>query len=317
MNPKKDVSFQNNKVLGLGIAVLDYLLLLDHYPRCNEKTEAIDSDIQSGGPIATAVTAVAKLGGSSSLFTVLGSDYEGRKVYSFLRNAGVDTLNIIFDTIRKTPKANIWIDKRSGDRTVVLDHKNSRLVTPQEIKANLFDHVKVFLTDGRGFETNVKALKLAKAHQATTVLDAGSPRKGMARMLPFVDYFICSKDYAVQTTGLSNIRKAFQSIRDQYNGTIIITLGQEGCIFSGNRKISRMKALTINATDTTGAGDIFHGAFTRAIASYAESWSFWQILRYCITAASLSCRYLGGPGSVPGHDEVLERMIEIPEPFEY
>ncbi len=311
---KSSVKF---KVSGLGLSVLDTVLLLDKFPHRNEKTVAVDSTIQGGGPVATALATSARLGTPATLISVIGTDQAGRILSTILTNSGIDITNVVQDPKARTPQAYIWVDRRSGDRAVVLDNKGSRGPSIDEIPLNVLATSRVFLTDGRDLKANLHALPIAKSHDVTTVMDAGSKREGMKEMIKWIDYFICSNDYAQQATGLNDPYRALLSLQESVKCIIIITLGQDGCIFVRNRSIFRMKALDINVIDTTGAGDVFHGAFSRAIASYSGEWSLETIIKYATAAAGISCSRLGGQHGIPTHLEVIDRMAEIHSAIDY
>jgi len=297
-------------ILGLGIAVSDYLILVDKYPALNEKTEALETAHQGGGPVATAMAAASVLGSNTRLISVIGDDEDGRFVCDRLESHGVDTSALIIDPNAQTPRANIWVEKRSGLRSVILDSTGSRLPEPHEIPEDILSHADLIVIDGRGIETTRHAVHLAKKHHIPIMLDAGSLRPGILEVLEEIDILICSENFAVDYTRSQNPAEALRKLHHDQRIVTVITLGERGCMALFDNTLVSEKAIASNIVDTTGAGDVFHGAFATAFndINFNSLHRLPNCLKFSSIAAGLSCRALGGRGSLPNSDEVLSFM---------
>jgi sulfofructose kinase len=295
-------------MIGIGIAAKDYLALVDPYPKQNSKTEALETSIQGGGPVPTAIATAARLGLKSSLIAVTGDDEEGRFVKSQLDSIGVDTESIIIDPTVRTPRAFIWVDRGTGHRSVVLDQQSSRIPRPEELDIDRIQTADILLVDGRGFLMTQKALQAARAAGTLTMMDAGSNRENMAQLLPLIDYVICSETFAVTFTGVDDPEQALREIRSFSKGKIVITLGDKGVIAHDGRDLIQLDRVQVPVKDTTGAGDVFHGAFAAGLGGCFGKADFRTCLTVANTAAALSCRALGGRAGIPAAQEVKNRI---------
>ncbi len=297
----------NGYILGLGIAVSDYLALVETYPLLDQKTEAVQSDHQGGGPIATAMAAASVLDSKSMLIAVVGDDHDGRFVRQQLEMHGVITSQIIVDPESRTPRANIWVEKQSGLRTVVLDATGSRTPLPEEIPEKIIAGAGLVLVDGRGIETTRRTVSLAEKHGIPTMIDAGSLRPGILEVLNDIDIVICSRNFALEYSQSRDPMTALHKIHHPERIITVITLGKNGYVAKTNHTVFNGKSLKTEILDTTGAGDVFHGAYAAAFIHLFVNQDdiHKKCLEFSATAAALSCRGLGGRGSLPSVTDVL------------
>jgi sulfofructose kinase len=294
------------RIAGLGISVIDYLALVSKYPEKNQKTEAIESVVQTGGPVSTAMVAAAKYGADSWLISVLGNDPEGLWVREQLQAEGVHTECLILDPEFRTPKAFIWIEEETGLRTIVLDRTRSRYPRFEECARDLVESADLVLTDGRGSETARKILQIARRRDIPTILDAGSNRPELCELLPDIDILIASQDFAKSYCCCSNVSEAFKVLRARYSGKIVITRGSHGLLAFDGFDCWDMPAYPVDVKDTTGAGDVWHGAFAAAYSGALGNRDFDFCLRFASVAAALSCRGLGGIAGMALPPEITE-----------
>jgi sugar/nucleoside kinase (ribokinase family) len=147
--------------------------------------------------------------------------------------------------------------------------------------------------------------------EAISILDAGSWRPGTANLARRVDYLAASERFARQATGMGDLghdhsrRECIRLLRERYQTTVIVTLGEQGLIADDGGGFLHLAAYPAEAVDTTAAGDIFHGALTWMVAQDA---SFLDALEFASMAASLSVRVAGGRASIPTLDAVKEAL---------
>jgi sulfofructose kinase len=303
--------------VGFGMNAVDYLSVLDPYPNLDEKVEAIESSVQGGGPVPTAMATLAKLGSKVAYIGKIGDDPEGRFVKAELEKEGVNTDYLIVDKECKTAKAFIWVDKNTGKRTVALDKTKLNHTKISEFKfidsiSTTFLHI-----DAREPEINIFLSKWAQKLGAKMSLDVGSLRSGVEHgfcvlrsVFPFVNHLIVSKRFACGFTKLSDPFSACKELMKKGFENVVVTIGEKGCICSSPRGFNRSKregevfhspGFPVKAVDTTGAGDVFHGAF---IYGLLEKWDLKKTAQFACATAAMKCRKLGGRAGIPNLAEV-------------
>ena len=294
--------------LGFGVCPLDYLSLLKFYPRLDEKIEAKGVSIQGGGPVPTAVAALAKLGAKVCFLGKVGDDAEGRKVLENLKKEGVNADYLIVDKKSTTAKAFIWIDEKTGKRTVVLDQTKIRPTKKSELL--FLDKAKIrFLhLDFREPEINIFLAKWAKKQKAKVILDMGSQRGDVEKIFPLVDYLVVSKRFAYSYTRSDDLFEALNILIKKGFKCVVMTAGEEGSVCATPDRIFHKPAFKVKVKDTTGAGDVFHGAF---IFGLLKNWDLEKIIEFSNACAALKCTQLGGRAGIPTLIEV-KRFLKCP-----
>ncbi|OGC82954.1 MAG: hypothetical protein A2W07_01510 [candidate division Zixibacteria bacterium RBG_16_43_9] len=296
--------------LGFGICALDYLSILDPYPGLDEKVDVLASSVQGGGPVPTAMATMAKLGAEVAFVGKIGDDYEGMVIQSELEKFGVDVDYLLIDENVKSLKAFIWVDKNSGKRTVALDKTRMRPVKPKEIfflKDVSFEYLHL---DGRDKEANIFLAKKAKKDGSEVILDLGSLRGNLEELFPLVDYLVVSKKLAYDYTHLEDLSQACLELKKIGFKCVVITLSEKGCVWTDSLKVNYFPGFKLEMVDTTGAGDVFHGAFIFGLLkkwkSENGSVGMEKIIEFASACAALKCRKLGGREGIPTLKEVKD-----------
>ena len=305
--------------IGFGMNAVDYLSVLDPYPGLDEKVEVTESSVQGGGPVPTAMATLARLGSKVAYIGKIGDDADGRFVKAELEKEGVNTDYLMTDKASKTSRASIWVDKESGKRTVALDKTRSNHIEVSELKFMNSISTRFLHIDAREPEVDIFLAKWAKKLGAKVSLDVGSLRAGAESVLPFADHLIVSKRFACGFTNLSDPFSACGELMRKEFETVVVTIGEEGCICgsprgfttrssAGESKTSRgggifhSPGFPVKVVDTTGAGDVFHGAF---IYGLLQEWDLKKTAQFACAAAALKCRELGGRAGIPDLAEVM------------
>ena len=296
--------------LGFGICALDYLSILDPYPGLDEKVDVLASSVQGGGPVPTAMATMAKLGAEVAFVGKIGDDYEGMVIQSELEKFGVDVDYLLIDENVKSLKAFIWVDKNSGKRTVALDKTRMRPVKPKEIfflKDVSFEYLHL---DGRDKEANIFLAKKAKKDGSEVILDLGSLRGNLEELFPLVDYLVVSKKLAYDYTHLEDLSQACLELKKIGFKCVVITLSEKGCVWTDSLKVNYFPGFKLEMVDTTGAGDVFHGAFIFGLLkkwkSENGSVGMEKIIEFASACAALKYRKLGGREGIPTLKEVKD-----------
>lgn len=271
-------------VLCVGHASYDLIFTVDYHPTADEKVFANDFLACGGGPAANAAVQISKLGGSSAFAGYLGKDLYGEKHLQEFIESGVNSSLIVHGDL-PTPLSTILV-KPDGKRSLI-NYKGQ--TKPLADGAIDFSRVKpkAILFDGHEPHISLPLAEYAKNANIPTILDAGSLNSGTQALLSKVDYAVCSEKFARQLTG--NIEDALQQISN-VAPVAVITLGENGLIWKRGNEEGKLAALVINAVDTTGAGDAFHGAFAYGVASNM-AWD--KLLTFASVAGSLCCQKMG------------------------
>lgn len=271
-------------VLCVGHASYDLIFTVDYHPAADEKVFANDFLACGGGPAANAAVQISKLGGRSAFAGYLGNDLYGEKHLQEFIELGVDT-RLVVRGDSPTPLSTILV-KPDGKRSLINYKGQTKPLADSSVD---FYQVrsKVILFDGHEPHISLPLAEYAKNANIPTVLDAGSLNSGTQALLSKVDYTICSEKFALQLTG--NVETALQQI-SQVAPVVVITLGEHGLIWQRQNEKGQLPALTVEAVDTTGAGDAFHGAFAYGVASNMV-WD--ELLRFSSVAGSLCCERMG------------------------
>ncbi|MEJ2691009.1 MAG: PfkB family carbohydrate kinase [Deltaproteobacteria bacterium] len=291
VNPKKV------DVLCVGQASYDLIFAVERQPGGNEKIAAIDYTNCGGGPAANAAVTVARLGGKAAFAGYLDLDLYGESHHRELRQEGV-LCDYIVRGERPTPLSAIIV-KPDGARTVVNHRIKSVPLRPEELDLHTLT-CKFMLFDGHEPLLGEYLAGLARGEKIPTMLDAGSFHAGTEKLAPLVDYLVCSEPFAQQYSGRNNLQEALVSLAG-LAPYIVITCGERGLLWKTPAARGTMDAFAVTAVDTTGAGDVFHGALAIALARKTE----WQrALRYASATAALCCTKLGARPGIPTKAEV-------------
>jgi sulfofructose kinase len=284
----------NVDVLCVGYACYDLVFSVSTHPAADEKIVASDLINCGGGPATNAAVAVSRLGLKAAFAGYLGQDLYGDKHYQELHDYGVNTDFIVRDS-SPTPLSTVLV-KPDGKRALI-NYKGDTKALP--IGAVDFSalNAKVMLFDGHEPYLSIPLADYARKTGTPTVLDAGSVHDGTMAMIGHVDYLVCSEKFAQQFTG--DVEKTLARLA-RVAPTVVITLGEKGLVWQRGKKRGESPAFPVQAIDTTGAGDAFHGAFAAALALDME----WQdVLRYASAAGALCCTKIGARTGLPSREE--------------
>ena len=292
-------------VLCVGHASYDLVFSISHHPGEDEKIVADDLISCGGGPAANAAVTVSRLGFKAAFAGYLGTDVYGEKHWQELLEEQVNTQLIVRGS-SPTPLSTILV-KPDGKRALVNYRGDTKSLSADAIDFTSI-HAKTLLFDGHEPRLSPPLANSARQQGIPTVLDAGSVHPGTLTLMKQVDYLVCSEKFSGHFA--SDLGTALTQLT-QIAPTVVITLGEKGLIWQhkGNRGIK--PAFTIQAVDTTGAGDAFHGAFAAAIAANMD-WP--NVLRYASAAGALCCTQTGARSGLPRqkeHQQWLKRCDHI------
>lgn len=296
------------EVVGIGAALFDILMTAEEFPKEDTKMQGKETKIQGGGPCAVALVAMSKLGVSSGYMGTLGKDMYGDFILEAFRKYGVDTTYI-----RQIPETQsfhsfVLLNLHNSSRTCIW---NKGTVTPpaeDDVNLDVLKHAKYLHLDGHQLDAAVYAAQKAHEYGVKVSLDAGGVYPGIERLLPFVDVLIPSEEFALKITGCDHAADAAKILADTYHPEVlIVTQGDKGGFIWENNTEVRYSSYPVEAIDTNGAGDTFHGAF---IAARIKGMNVYEAACFASAASALKCTRFGAQEGIPGYQEVLEFMKE-------
>ena len=286
-------------VLCIGAGTYDLVYSVDRHPEPDEKIRATSFTGCGGGPAANAAVTVARLGLQAAFVGYLGNDIFGNAHIDELQQAGVNTTLVARGD--HSSALSVVMVKPDGSRALVNYRKPESFLAPDSVDFSSID-ARVILFDGHEPYISPALAKSARQRGIITLLDAGSLHSGTEELAGLVDYLVCSESFGLNFTGESTEDKALEKL-GSYASNVIITVGDRGLVWKNSEGSGREDTFKITAVDTTGAGDVFHGALAACLAEKRE-WR--QSLAYASAAGALCCTKIGARPGIPTKEEVEE-----------
>ena len=284
-------------VLCVGAGTYDLVYSVDRNPQPDEKIRATSFTGCGGGPAANAAVTVSRLGLQSAFVGYLGNDIFGNAHIDELQQAGVNT-----DLVARgehSSALSVVMVKPDGSRSLVNYRKPESFLAAGSVDFTSID-AKVILFDGHEPHISPSLAKSARQREIITLLDAGSIHPGTEELAGLVDYLVCSESFGFGFSGESSDENALVKL-SSYAPNVVITLGKRGLVWKNAEGPGRTDAFNVKAVDTTGAGDVFHGALA---ACLAQKWEWQESLVYASTAGALCCMKIGARLGIPTKEEV-------------
>lgn len=291
------------KIICVGNSTYDITLPLDKFPIENKKSR-VDNLIKcAGGSALNAACLLSKWNESVTFYSVVGKDIYGKKILQNLKNMKVCCKYIEKVKDYEIPISFILVNKSNSKRTIITTNKNNK----EELNKKIISNADVILLDGTFYLTAMSVIN--KNKNAIKILDAGKVTENVKKLGKLVDYVICSKEFAEEFTkqkidvnNLDCLIKCFNILKKFFKNNIIITMDEYGSF----TKLDEYKIIPTRKTssiDSTGAGDIFHGAFAYFITRKSN---IEEVIKLSSVAAALSTEKLSANNSIPSLSEVLK-----------
>jgi sulfofructose kinase len=284
------------EVYGIGQCCIDYIVKIDQYPAPNTKHEFSEMLIQGGGPVATALVALARWGISCTFCGVIGNDEFGRKIQQSFDDEGIDTSGLIVREKGHSQFAFILAEPGTGRRTIFWRRPTCQFPKADELNYDHIRNSKVIHTDGLLMDASLAVSKAAKEAGIMVVVDAGSLREGMIELARYSDYFIASEKFSTQYINGTSPIETCQKLAELGPKLTAVTLGERGYVAFCQGKIIQEPAYDANPVDTTGCGDVFHAGF---IYGLIQEWRMEKCLDFSAWAAAMCSLRLGGRDGIP------------------
>jgi len=297
-------------ILGVGCVAVDDLLYVSEYPPADGKTQVLRRERHCGGLTATALVAAARLGARCGFAVTLGHDDLSQFVLERLREEGIG-----LEWVRQFPGARpihsiIVVDQRHQTRTIFSDLAGFRTTGPDWPDEEAIRSARVLFVDHVTTEEAIRAAGVARPAGIPVVADLErdeAPRFG--ELVGLVDHLIVSRDFAERLTSTDGPAAAAVRLWSPDRQAVVVTCGAEGCWYLGSddpHRPSHQAAFPVEVVDTTGCGDVFHGAYA---AGLVEGLDLPGRIRLAAAAAALKATQSGGQAGIPTR-RAVRRFLE-------
>lgn len=300
------MSLQQNKkvqVVGIDYPCLDYVIEVDHIPETNGEADIDNESWQGGGMVPTALAALGRLGVSGGLIGISGDDVYGEFCKADLEKHGVDTSHIIMDLGTRTDFCISVAEKSTQGRSFITRWGNCRRMTVQDLDPEYIGQADYLHLCMEMNEINVKAAKIARDYGVKVVIDADHYSEKTEENLSLIDVFIASEKYYCKKFPEGKPEENLKKVMAQGPEIVVFTLGEKGCIGISKDGFFKLEAFRLEkVVDTTGAGDVFHGAFIKALL---DGKTPEECARFASAVSSIKCMRLGGRAGIPDLETTL------------
>ena len=299
-------------VLGLGASTVDILSLVDHFPAGEEVQQAHQVTIQGGGPVATALVTLARLGARTAMLDVIGDDWRGEVILNEFEREGVctDYLRRVENAVSAT--SSILVRRHDGARTIVFAPSTAPPLSPDTVPAGLIASAKILHVNGRHWEACLYACRHARNSGVKVSFDGGAYRYGpkIKQLIPLVDICVVAREFAAVYTQATSIQQAANMLLVEGPELVVITDGTKGSwIYPQDGQSFHQPAYLLpQAVDTTGCGDSYHGAF---LFGLARGFDLARTASLASAVAALNTRQLGGRVGLPTLAEVKAFLAHV------
>jgi sulfofructose kinase len=294
-------------VVGIGQCSWDYLAVVDRFPGVDSKAEVHNWQEQGGGPVATALVTLARLGLASRFYGVVGDDANGVAIRQSLQVEGIDTTGLLVRHGTVSQTAFIAIERDSAKRTIFWQRPTGAPLLPEELAADYLNGCTFLHLDGLFAEVSLAAARQARQRGIPVMLDAGRLRPGMLELATQCDYLVAAEQFA-HDLGWDGDPASFQTVARELGAPVVtITRGSRGSVTYSGGECLVLPAFAVTAVDTTGAGDVFHGAY---IYGLLQGWSLTDTIRFASAGAALNCTRIGGRSGIATRAATLHFLAD-------
>ena len=293
-------------VVGVGLNATDTLLVVSNFPAYAGKARITEEVLSPGGQVASALVACARLGLRVKYIGTVGDDERGLIQMESLRGSGIDLEHVQVRRNFPNQSAYIVIDSSTGERTVFWRREDCLRIDPEQVDTRQIARGRLLLIDGHDTAAVARAAELARDRGIPVVVDVDTIYAGFDRVLPNTDYLVGSSEFPAAFTGERDPFRALERIQEHYHMRVAaMTLGTHGALARENGRYVYSPAFVVNCIDTTGAGDVFHGAFCYAVL---QGMPLTEALEFSNAMAALNCTALGARGGIAGLESIRTLM---------
>ena len=293
-------------VVGLGENALDVVLRVKAFPAPGTKVTVESIARHPGGSVATALITCRRLGLSARYIGSAGTDETGRSQLASLRREGLDLRYFQRITGARTRVSYIVVDESTGERTILWERDPRLSLKLARIKPESVEGARALHVDATDPEASLRVAAIAKRAGIPVVADLDTFYPGVERLLTLIDYLIVSSDFVRPAAGKADPFAALEQLARRARSRLVgATLGRDGALVRSEGRFIYSPGFQVRAVDTTGAGDVFHGAF---IYGLVRGWNVRQSLEFSNAMAALNSTRLGARGGIAS-ERAARRLV--------
>ncbi len=292
-NPPKA---KESDVIGLGCAAMDIVALVPYIPARNEKIHALEMERSGGGPVGTALVVVSRLGFKASFIGQVGDDFAGSYIINEFRKEAVAVIHEVVHRETRSQISMVLVDAESGDRTIVSGRGELAPAGPSDLRINAVKFGKILHVDGYDMRAAIAAAKIAQREGIAVVYDCGSVKDGSFELLKYTDVAVVSEKFARQLVDTQDYERVCAALKEYGPEYVGVTRGRRGVYAMDDYSFFHVPSFDVPVVDTTGAGDVFHGALDVGLLL---GLGFREILILASAVSAIKCGKLGGRAGIP------------------
>jgi sulfofructose kinase len=295
-------------ILGVGSATVDDLLFVPTFPQPDTKNRLDRVERHGGGLVATALVAAARLGARAAFAGMLGDDDVSQWIEADLAREGVDISTIVRRADSRPIHAFIIVEQGTGSRTILYTMPGRTGADAELPNTETITQAHVLFIDDVGGDLSLYAGQIARVADIPIVADFEWTENEALIALP--DHLIVSERFAARVTGASDPVEAAHRLWHSDRAAVVVTCGERGCWYlSGDSEPTHQPSIPVQVVDTTGCGDVFHGAYAAAL-----TWGFSlpERVRFATAAAALKATKAGGRQGIPTRSQVEALLAANP-----
>lgn len=292
-------------LVGLGQNSVDYVAVAATHPAPNSKQRLEQFACLPGGQVATAIVACARLGWRTRYIGSFGDDAPGRLSRESLTAEGVDISAARTVHGATNRLAVILVDSCTGERIVLWHHDPALCMEPMDdASRDAALSGRLLLVDCEDIAVATAAASAARQAGIPTIVDIEDVQSGTHALLQEIGAIISAETFPSAMTGHADLGRALEAIEREFHAPLVcVTLGAEGSLARCAGREIRTAPFVVECVDSTGAGDVFRGAFAAGCLRWPEG-DIETVLAFANAAAALSCRALGARGGLPSAREI-------------
>lgn len=271
-------------VVVVGSVNVDFVVTVDRLPQAGQTVSGGSFERFGGGKGANQAVAAARAGASVQLVGCVGADTDGAASLAELAAEEVDTTHVRQTQTAATGVALITVAADGGNQIAVAPGAN-RLIEEFPIAILRGDAGVVLLSFEAPDPVLCQAAEAAVAAGWSVVVNPAPARPLAPRLLACHPILVPNQHEAIELTGETDTERAAEQLQQLAGASVIVTLGAEGALLCSKNGKQRIGAPTVNAVDTTGAGDCLCGTLAAGIA---QALPLTEALTIAVTAASQS-----------------------------
>jgi sulfofructose kinase len=293
-------------VVGVGLNATDTLIVVPRFPAYAGKAPFTREVVSAGGQVASALAVCSKLGLRTKYIGAVGDDEAGKFQLQSLRETGINLDGVEIRANCPNQRAYIIVDESTGERTIFWRRDDCLTIDPERITAENIACARLLHVDGHDTPAAAKAAQIARANGIPVSVDVDTIYPGFGEVLRSADYLVSSTEFPEKWTGESDPFRALKEIQTEYGMRVAaMTLGAYGALARAEARFFYSPGFVVNCADTTGAGDVFHGAFCYAVLA---GMPLSGALEFSNAMAALNCTHLGARGGIASQTEARALM---------